>query len=172
MFEEFLVSPEMAFGLVLSFLGVIFGFVKRENIGVAAKAIGSSALTKQVLRYLKSEFSDDVDALLDSTKLPYVMSLAKMDEEKLKAICEFESKADLDSVKSPYLIELSRKNPVILEAFIRLSKATNVVELEKATTFYREQMERIVYSGGIMPDEMEKALTAHMHDALNISKKE
>lgn len=108
MYEEFLVSPEMAFGLVLSFLGVIFGFVKRENIGVAAKAIGSSSTTEKVVAYLASEYADDVAELLKGNKAAYVFDLAKKDEETLKAVCEVSAKADMKGIADVILFYNSK----------------------------------------------------------------
>ncbi len=108
MYDIFFTSPEMALGLVFAFIGVILGIVRRENLLVAAKAIGSSELTKKIVKYYKSEFSDDVDKLLDSTKLPYIMSLAKKDEETLKAIDEVAAKADMKGIADVILFYNSK----------------------------------------------------------------
>lgn len=108
MLETFLSTPETALGAVVAGILVLLGVIKRESFGVAAKSIGSSVVTAKLVKYLKSEFSDDVDALLDSTKLPYVMSLAKKDEETLKAVCEVAAKADMKGIADVILFYNSK----------------------------------------------------------------
>lgn len=108
MIETILSTPETALGAVIAGILVLLGVINRKSFAITAKTIGNSVVTAKILKYLKSEFSDDVDKLLDSTKLPYIMDLAKRDEETLKAVCEVSAKADMKGIADVILFYNSK----------------------------------------------------------------
>lgn len=124
MIDQYLSSPEMVIGLVLSLLGVAFGIVRRENIGVAAKAIGSSSTTKKIVAYLTSEYADDVSELLKGNKAAYVFDLAKKDENMLKALCKLSTVATLDE----------------MEAMVKLSPTADMVKIEDTISIFQAKL--------------------------------
>lgn len=108
MIEEFMNDPMLTVGLFLSLIAAALGLIKRDSVLIFARAFANSALAAKIMTFLKSEYSDDIVNILNDSKLPYVLDLAKKDEETLKAVCEVAAKANMKGIADVILFYNSK----------------------------------------------------------------
>ena len=137
MLETILSTPETALGAVIAGILVLLGVINRKSFAITAKTIGNSVVTAKILKYLKSEFSDDVDKLLDSSKLPFVVDVAKQDERTLAALCKLSTVATVEEI----------------EAVCKLAPKADMVGIEETISIFTAKIRECKAFGTEIPDQ-------------------